>query len=165
MAPVNRRPTAFSGYLGAAAAALGAAVVAFAAVTAALVGTAGAVLVAAGVVVGSTAAVTTGSLVVFGGVVLAGATGAGVPTTLAGTLAAVLAWDLGEQSVDVGRQVGRDAPTVRGEAGHAVASLAVGAAAVGVARGIYVAAAGGLPSAALAVLVTAAVLLTVALRP
>lgn len=53
--------------------------------------------------------------------------------TVAAVGAALLVWDLGENAVDVGATLGRDAETRRAEAVHAAGSVAVVAAAVGLA--------------------------------
>ncbi len=55
----------------------------------------------------------------------------GPPVVFAGVAAAFVVWDVGATAADLGRTVGPDAPTQRGEFVHAAASVLVGAAAVG----------------------------------
>lgn len=129
-----------------------------------LVGLAGVVLVAVGVNVGSRVALGAGTAGAFAASVVAALGGAGVPVVVGATLATVLAWDLGEQSLDVGAQVGREPSTWRGELGHAAASLGVGLAAAVAVVTVYRVATGGLTTTALVALSGAVVLLTVALR-
>ena len=128
-------------------------------------GAVGLLAVTAGVTRGSAGAVAAGALGLFGGVVLGGLAGGG-PFVLAGAaLGAVLAWDLGEQAVTVGRQVGRAADTRRGELVHAGASLLVGVASAGVVLAVYETVAGGFSAAALVVLLVAGTVLAAGLRP
>jgi hypothetical protein len=55
------------------------------------------------------------------------------PIAFAGVAAAFVVWDVGATAADLGRTVGPDAPTQRGEFVHAAASVLVGALAVGLA--------------------------------
>lgn len=125
----------------------------------------GLVLVALGVTMGSVTAVVAGSFGLFGGVLFAGLADADVLWLLAATLGAVLAWDFGEQAVTLGKQVGTEASTARGELVHASVSLVVGMASVGVVAGVVAAVDGGLHIGALVVLLVAGVVLISAIRP
>lgn len=125
----------------------------------------GLALVALGTTVGSVGAVVAGSFGLFGGVVLAGLSDAGTLSLLLATLGAILAWDLGEQAVTLGRQVGRGAKTGRGELVHAGASLLVGIASVGLVGGVSASVGGGFRIGALVVLLVAGIVLVSALRP
>ena len=162
---VDDSPAPVSAALALVAAAVGAVMATAAVPLAGAAGVLGLVLVAAGVVRGRVTAVILGSVGLLVGALLAGMGSAGITPVLGIVLTAALAWDLGEQAINVGEQMGRESPTARGELVHAGLSLAVGLAAAGIAATIYVAAAGGLPTVALVVLVVAAVLLTAALRP
>lgn len=108
-------------------------------------------------VTGGTAGVLTA--VVTSGVVRGTST---VPILLAG-LATVLAWDLGEQAVNLSAHVGTEARTHPVELVHGAATLAVGIGAVAVALFVTNAQVTGLPLAGLGLLVGAAIVLTTAL--
>ncbi|SDK62179.1 DUF7519 family protein [Natronorubrum texcoconense] len=62
---------------------------------------------------------------VLGGFVAAG-DGARLIAVLVGVTAAVLAWDIGNNAISIGRQLGPDASTARIEYVHATASLVAG---------------------------------------
>jgi hypothetical protein len=126
-------------------------------------GTFGLSLLLVGLVRGSHGFVTGGAFVLFLGGILAGAGGAPVLPVLVGVTAAVLAWDLGENAIGIGAQLGRGADTVRLEAVHIAASTVVGAVVAGVGFGLYRVGTGEHPVAALVLLVIAAVLLVEAL--
>jgi hypothetical protein len=125
---------------------------------------AGVLLVGVGVARGSRRFVTVGSFVVLLGVLLGGLTAAPPELLLPGTMAAVLAWDFGEQAINVGEQLGREADTERLELAHAAASTVVAVAGGGVGYAIYLVGAGNQPMTALVFLLVAAVALTSALR-
>ena len=98
-----------------------------------------AALVGTGLVAGGAAAGRRGTLALGVGLVVTGAAAAGyvaassLPALLAGA-AALFAWDVGENAISVGEQLGADAPTRDLEVVHASASAAVlGASAVAVA--------------------------------
>lgn len=162
MTEVAYGPARLSG--GLAVGAGGVAVAAAGTPTAAPLGLAGVLLVGLGVLRGARAAVTWGALLAFAGVVLAGVGGAPPEALLVGTAAAVLAWDLGEQAVNVGEQLGRTASTRTGELVHAANSTLVAVAGVAVGYGLFLVAAGGQPVSALVVLLAAALALAAALR-
>ncbi|MFC6766841.1 DUF7519 family protein [Natrinema soli] len=60
------------------------------------------------------------------GTFVAAGDGAGVLATLVGTTASVLAWDVGQHAISIGRQLGRAATTVRAELTHVLASVTTG---------------------------------------
>lgn len=84
--------------------------------------------------------------------------------SLAGAVAAVLAWDLGEHAIGLGEQLGREAPTRRGELAHAGASAGVGLATAVAGYVVYRVAWGGQPLAALLLLLFAALFLMLSVR-
>lgn len=127
----------------------------------------GVVALAPALVVGSRRLVHVGAVVMVAGLVLAGATGGGAGAELfllVGTAATVVAWDVGQNAIGVGRQLGREAETTRAELAHLGASLVVGSVTVGVAYGLYQVAGSGQPLPALVMLLVAALALTAALR-
>lgn len=114
---------------------------------------------------GSRRLVKVGAGLVLVGVLFAGLLrSVGTGTLVAGAVAAVVGWDLGEHAVNVGEQLGRTASTWRGEALHAVGAVAVGGAAVGAGRFGDGVGSPGLSLPALALLVLAVVLFGVALH-
>jgi len=98
------------------------------------------------------------------GVLLSAATTPLAGLSLAGAVAAVLAWDLGEHAIGLGEQLGHEAPTRRGELAHAAASTGVGLAAAVVGYVVYRVAWGGQPLAALLLLLFAALFLMLSVR-
>lgn len=129
-----------------------------------LVGLAAIGVVAVGVNVRSRTVLGVGTACAFGAVTLAALGGGGVAVVVGATLATVLAWDFGDQSLDLGARVGRGPSTWRGELGHAAASLGVGLAAAVAAIVVYRAATAGLTTTALVALAAGAILLMTALR-
>jgi hypothetical protein len=89
--------------------------------------------------------------------------GADAGTLLGAGVLAVLAWDLAEQAVNLGEQVGREARTAGVEVVHGGATLFVGGAGVVLARRIAAVDADGLPPVVLAGLLVAAFALAAAL--
>lgn len=85
-----------------------------------------------------------------------------VPILLAG-VATVVAWDLGEQAVNLSNHVGTDASTHRVELLHGGAAAVVGVCAVAMALFVENVSVTGVPLAGLGVLLGAAVVLTTAL--
>lgn len=161
MTAVDHAPARLSAGL-----AVGAVGVAIAAtgVAAAPFGVAGLVLVGLGVVRGRRSAVTLGAWLALAGVVVAGLGEAPPEALLVGTAAAVLAWDLGEQAITVGDQLGRAASTRTLELVHAAYSTIVAVAGIAVGYGLFLLATGGQPVTALVVLLGAALALAAALR-
>ena len=161
---IDRSPARLSSALAVTAAAL-------AAGTSALSGTfalAGAIggfaLLTAGVVVGSRRGITLGAGVLLLGALVGGLLSGAAYLLLPGVIATVLAWDLGEQAINVGEQLGRDAETTQLEVTHAAGSTVVGVGAGALGYGVYLVSSGGQPVTALVFLLLAVVVLTSALR-
>lgn len=133
------------------------------AVVGALPATAGLVVLGVGLLRASRSALTAGAGLLFAGVLLAGASGAAPEPLLVGTIGAVLAWDVGENGIGIGAQLGRAADTRRAELVHAASSLVVGAVTAGLGYGVYLGAASGQPLTALVFLLLGAVVLVSAL--
>jgi hypothetical protein len=163
-AVVDRSPARTSRLLSLVAASVAVGAAALASSTGALVAVGGALLVAVGLVLGSRRFVTGGSFVALLGVLYGGLFAAPPAFLVLGTAAVVLAWDVGEQAINVGEQLGREADTERLELMHAAGSTVVAASASGVGYGVYLLGAGGQPVTALVFLLVAAVALTSALR-
>ncbi|WP_415379364.1 hypothetical protein [Halosimplex sp. TS25] len=85
-------------------------------------------------------------------------------TLLVGTVAIVLAWDLGENAIGLGAQLGRRAETYRVELAHGLGSAAVGAAAVVAGKTVAGVGTPGFPLGVFAVLLIGLVLLAGALH-
>lgn len=80
---------------------------------------------------GSRWLVKAGAGLVLAGVLLAGLlNSAGFGSLLLATAGSVVAWDLGENAIGIGEQLGRETPTARIEGVHALGSVAVGGVAV-----------------------------------
>ncbi|WP_435335150.1 DUF7519 family protein [Haloarchaeobius sp. TZWWS8] len=164
---VDRRPARLSALVTLGAGALAALAAALTASVGALGAAVGMAALAVGVVLGSQRLVHLGAAGLFGGLVFAGATGGGPAAELlllVGTTASVLAWDVGQNAISIGQQLGREAETTRAELAHVAGSTVVGALTAGVAYGVYVVSTGGKPLPALALLLVAVVILTTALR-
>jgi hypothetical protein len=101
---------------------------------------------------------TLGAVVLFGAVLLAGATEAPTAFVLAGAGATVVAWDAGTNAVTVGRQLGAAADTRRLEVVHALATTGVAAVVGIVGFGAFRLASGGQPTVGVALLLLAALL-------
>lgn len=82
---------------------------------------------------------------------------------LASLAAAVVAWDAGEQAINLGEQLGRNARTWSVEVSHTAGTTAFGGLAIGAAMTIHRADVTGLPIESLLLLLAAAVVLMVAL--
>ncbi|WP_439025781.1 DUF7519 family protein [Haloarchaeobius sp. DT45] len=166
-AEIDRRPVRLSAVV-----ALGAG--AFAALAAVLTASAGVIggaigmlALAPGVVLGYRRLVHLGAVGLLGGLVFAGATGSGPSAELlmlVGTTATVLAWDVGQNAIGLGEQLGRETETTRAELAHIGGSVTVGVLTAGTAFGVYQVATEGQPLVALALLLVAVVILTTALR-
>lgn len=113
---------------------------------------------------GSRPLVSLGSAALLAGGVLVAL--APVPAVLpaAAVGASVLAWDAGGTAIDAGRQLGRDAETAPLELVHVGASSAVVALAVAVGYALFRSVTGARPVVALLALVTAALLVVVAVE-
>jgi hypothetical protein len=161
---IDRSPARLSSALAITAAAVAAGTSAVAGTLALAGGAPGFLLVALGVLRGSRRAVTLGSAALLVASLVGGLASPAPYLLLPGVMATVLAWDLGEQAINVGEQLGREAETAQLEATHAAGStvVAVGAAALG--YGVFLVSSGGQPMTALVFLLLAAVVLTSALR-
>lgn len=164
MTDPTRRPTAVNASIAGGCALLVVAVCAVASVSAVAVAAGGGLVLVLGLVRGVDEAVDVGCLGLFGGVLAGALAGGSVELTLVGTVATVVAWDLGRSALDLGEQLGREADTARLEAVHAGSSALVGLVTVTAGYGLYALAADGQPVWAVALLLAAAALVTVGLR-
>ncbi|WP_135826469.1 DUF7519 family protein [Halorussus ruber] len=161
---IDRSPARLSSALAISAAALAAGTSALSA-TVALAGSLGGLaLFAVGVVVGSRRGLTLGAGVLLLSALVGGLLSGAAYLLLPGVIATVLAWDFGEQAVNVGEQLGRGADTTQLEVTHAAGSTVVGVGAGALGYGVYLVSSGGQPVTALVFLLLAAVVLTSALR-
>lgn len=121
--------------------------------------------VAAGLfAVDSERAMAIGTGILFLGVVLSGVLGNTTPMLVFGSLATILAFDLGENAFSVGNQLSAETDTTRGELVHAAASVAAGILIVGLAYGVYLAGIQGLSYGSLAFLLFGGLLLVWVIR-
>ncbi|WP_135820228.1 DUF7519 family protein [Halostella litorea] len=100
----------------------------------------------------------------FLGAMVSGVLGAPTVVVVAGVGGSVVAWDLLDNAVSLGEQLGREADTSRAELVHAAGSVSVGAVVSLCSYGLYQVAGGGRPLAALVFLLLGAVALTSVLR-
>lgn len=84
---------------------------------------------------------------------------AAVALMLGATASTVAAWDCGEQAVNLGQQIGRQASTWRAELVHGGAGVLVGGVGVGVGMAFVTVGVTGLPLMGLTTLPAAAVVL------
>ncbi|WP_227355251.1 DUF7519 family protein [Haladaptatus salinisoli] len=164
MSEIDRSPARASQLLAVIAGSVALGASAFVGGSGALAGLLGLALVALGVVRGSRRGVTVGSFALLCGVLAGGLVSAPAELLIPGAMATVLAWDFGEQAINVGEQLGREADTQRLELTHAAASTVVAVSAGGVGYGMYLLGSGGQPMTALVSLLIAALALTSALR-
>ena len=128
-----------------------------------LVGAIGAVAIVGGVRRGSRTIVTVGTIALFGAALLAGIQGAAIVQTTASAAAAIVAWDAGINAIGIARQLGAAADSTRLLAVHTLVTAGV-AVAIGVAAiTTYWLGSGGRPTAAVALLLLAALLFVVIL--
>lgn len=113
---------------------------------------------------GSPALLGVGATVQFVGVLVGGLAGAPPEPVLVAAAGTVVAWDVGENALTLGDQLGRAARTDRAEVVHAAASAAVAAVGSGLAYLAFVGVDRGQPTLALVLLLLGAVLLAAALR-
>lgn len=164
MTEVVRSPTRVGSAVAIAAAGLAVAVLALGGVLGAAPAVVGLALVGVGVTRGRRSALTGGVALVLLGALAAAATGALALYPMLAAALAIVAWDVGENAIGLGEQLGRAARTTHAELTHAVVSSVVG---VGTAIGafyLYRVAQGGRPLPALVLLLIAAVVLTTILR-
>lgn len=109
-------------------------------------------------------AVVVGVAVIFVGVLISGLLGSSAELLLPATIGAVLALDLGQNAISIGRQVTTETRTSRSELVHAAVSSAVGVGVAVVAYAIYSLGAAGQSINALAFLLLAAVFLVWSFR-
>ncbi|WP_121740801.1 DUF7519 family protein [Natronorubrum halophilum] len=160
---VTRRPTLILSGVAAAGVLLALLAVGAGTTVGLAVGSVGAVVFVVGLVRVSPPALDTGAVLLFVGLVVGGLEQTAVEPTVIGTMATVVAWDLGHSAVDLGAQLGREAGTSRLEAVHAVSSLTVGLLSGTVGYAVYLVGGGSQPVAAAVLLLLAAVLFTVGL--
>jgi hypothetical protein len=161
---IDRSPARLSSALAVTAAALAAGTSALTTSLGLVVAVAGFLVVGVGVGWGSRRAVTLGAAALLVAALFGGLVSGAPYLLLPGVIATVLAWDLGEQAINVGEQLGRGADTTRLEVTHAAGSTVVGVGAGALGYGVYLVASGGQPVTALVFLLLAAVVLTSALR-
>jgi len=90
------------------------------------VGLVGVLLIALGLSLARHDGATVGATLLFVAVLVAGLQGAPSGFALAGTVATVVAWDSASTAIDLGAQLGREAPTKRLELVHSGATVLVG---------------------------------------
>lgn len=154
----DRRPPRLTGGMAVGAAGLAALLVGGPVPAALPLGVLGIALVALAVSRGRERAAHAGLTALILAVIVAGVTGAPAGLTLPAVAAALLSWDLAQQAVGLGEQVGRDATTARGETVHAAASTTVAVGSVGVGALLYELAAGASGSLTALVFLVVAVL-------
>lgn len=113
---------------------------------------------------GSRKLVSLGTASLFISILISGGFGAPLEFLLLSTIATVLAWDIGQNAIGLGEQMGRRAETRRNEITHAAASTFVAFAAGGLGYLIYFTSSGGHPVSALALVLLGVVLLVWAIR-
>jgi hypothetical protein len=127
------------------------------------VGGVGLVALVGGLRQGARRVVSLGVLGLLVGVLVAGAVGLPTELLLVSAAASAVAWDVADQAVSLGEQVGRRADTARAEFVHAAGSALVATVAVAAAYLVFRTVAGG-PVLALALLLLGAILLASVLR-
>lgn len=163
MTEYDTRPSTLTAWSAIGSALLVAVVAAIASVSSAGIALLGLILVGVSLRRGSTATLDIGSLVLLVATVHAAIRSSSIGLALVGALGAVLAWDLGHTARDIGRQLGRDAPTRRLEVVRVLASTSVGLVAATLGTLVYVAARGIDSNAALVALILTVLFATVAL--
>lgn len=124
----------------------------------------GGVVLVVGVLVGSRRGFLIGVAGVYGGVIVAGATGSAVGTVAIASVATILAYDAGHLAIDLGEQMRSSGTTGQAELTHLGGTMIVAAGAAGVGYLGYELAGGGQPTTALVALLLAGILLLWALR-
>ena len=102
---------------------------------------------------------------ILAGVIAAGVAEATTPELmLISVVASLVAWDVAQNAMDLGEQIGRGSRTRRAEVVHAAGTAMIATLSAGVAYGLFRVAGGGRPPAAVLLLVLGAVLVTWAIR-
>jgi len=97
-------------------------------------------------------------------ILLSGSLGTPTELLLISMVATVVAWDVGQNAISLGEQMGRHSTTRRNEIIHGSASAVVSLAAGGLAYVIYLTASGGQPVAALSMMALGLVFMIWAIR-
>ena len=105
-----------------------------------------------------------GTVCQIGAIVFAGAAALPPGLLLVGVLGVVLGWDVGEQSINVTEQLGAGATMVRSIVVHAAATTLVGAVAMVIVYGTFLASSGGQPLVALVAFLGGGGLVLLAMR-
>lgn len=124
----------------------------------------GGVIAVAGTARGSRRVLGGGIVLQLAAGVLAGASSLPPGLLLVGVLGTVLGWDVGEQSINVAQQLGREATAVRSVVVHAAGSTLVAAVSIVVVYATYLVSAGGQPLVALAAFLGGGGLVLLAMR-
>ena len=125
---------------------------------------AGLLALAVGLTVASQRVIGVGGTLLLVGVLAGGYTGAPPEPLLVSALTGVLAFDAATNTLSIGTQLGRESSTMGAELVHSAASLGFGATATVLGYGVFAAAGGGQPLAALLLLAGGAVALVTGLR-
>lgn len=163
MSEPTRLPTTVAGGCALVAAIVATGTAIFGSTTGLGLGVLGTSILWVGVVRGTGIAFDLGPLVLFGAVLQTGVGGGSVVLTLIGTVAVVLAWDLGHTSYAIGFQLGREANTVRLEVVRCIESLSVGLVSAAIGYALFVFVQIGNSNVALAAFVFAVCFATIAL--
>lgn len=154
---IDTSPTRVSGAIAISAAVIAVVTSTLVSMLALIFGILGILGVAAGVTIGSRAAVSFGIIGLVGGLIIGGLLGSPVMLVIIGMVGIIIAWDLGHHSIDLGEQLGRSAPTIKGELFHAGGSVLVGAIAAGIIYAVFMASPTEQPISALIFIVLGAV--------
>lgn len=163
MSEIVRRPTRVASVAAVVAALLAVGLAGLGSRSGLVVAALGALGLAAGLARGNRRAVDGGCLLAFVGVVIGGLGADAVEPTVIATVATVVAWDLGQDAVDLGDQLGREASTARLEGVHVFSSVLVGLLSATLGYAVYVFAADGQPVAVVVFLLLAACFVTMGL--
>jgi len=124
----------------------------------------GVVLLGVAVLFGYSRTIDLGGLLLLVGIAVGAINGAATVPVLAGTVGAVVAWDLANFAFSVGYQLGRETRTERVEALHAAASAGVGVVVATLSFVVFRTGVSGLPAATVVVMLLAALTLLAVLR-
>lgn len=125
--------------------------------TATAIGTLGIIIFVIGVLNSTRKILSIGTSFLFIGIIAGGIFQTPTELLLIGMTAVVLSWDTGEQAINIGEQLGRDANTQRAELSHFANSTLVGIIAVLSGYIMFRIASGGQPVIALILLLFAAI--------